>query len=168
MGLCGSGRTRWCRPFQTLSSTGRPFRAGVLAYLVISGKSETPCLLERLEPLRLADFELATELISEWRLARYYSKKASCWTGLCKRGSWARTEGVHTGQRHSWQRDPYLCRQTLNAEITRITLSRGSSTAEGTTPSSTPPMAAPTSEPAAMMSTNRRFWPSTSKLLSRL
>ncbi|WP_326543427.1 hypothetical protein [Pseudorhodoferax sp.] len=49
--------------------------ATVLADLVISLESETPFLLERLYALKLADFELATELISEWRLARYYAKK---------------------------------------------------------------------------------------------
>ncbi|CAN7762599.1 hypothetical protein LJR039_007161 [Pseudorhodoferax sp. LjRoot39] len=49
--------------------------ATVLADLVISLESETPFLLERLYALKLADFELATELITEWRLARYYGKK---------------------------------------------------------------------------------------------
>lgn len=49
--------------------------ATTLADLVISLESETPFQLERLYALKLDEFELATELISEWRLARYYAKK---------------------------------------------------------------------------------------------
>jgi hypothetical protein len=49
--------------------------ATTLADLVIALESEASFTLERLYTLKLADFDVATELISEWRLARYYAKK---------------------------------------------------------------------------------------------
>lgn len=49
--------------------------ATTLADLVIALESEASFTLERLYNLKLADFDVATELISEWRLARYYAKK---------------------------------------------------------------------------------------------
>lgn len=62
----------------------------------------------------------------------------------------------------------YLCRQTLTAERTKITLSRGSRTAEGTRPRSRPPTKLPATEPAAIVSTKPRFLPRTTKLRSWL
>ncbi|RCW65149.1 hypothetical protein [Pseudorhodoferax soli] len=55
---------------QPLSDT-----AAVVADLVIALELEASFRLERLYALSLADFEMATDLISEWRLARHYAKK---------------------------------------------------------------------------------------------
>lgn len=49
--------------------------AKTLADLVISLESEQPFLLERLYALKMTDFQLAVEVIADWRLARYYAKK---------------------------------------------------------------------------------------------
>ncbi|CAN7771791.1 hypothetical protein LJR039_007582 [Pseudorhodoferax sp. LjRoot39] len=49
--------------------------AVTLADLVIALESEAPFTLERLYALKLDEFELAVELLGEWRLARYYAKK---------------------------------------------------------------------------------------------
>lgn len=46
-----------------------------LCDLVISLESEQPFQLERLYRLDLTTFELAMEVIEEWRLDRYYAKK---------------------------------------------------------------------------------------------
>ncbi len=49
--------------------------ASTIADLVIALESEASFRLERLYALKLSDFEIATALIDEWRLARYYAKK---------------------------------------------------------------------------------------------
>src|SRR5688572_1250980 len=48
--------------------------ASTIADLVIALESEASFRLERLYALKLSDFEIATALIDEWRLARYYAK----------------------------------------------------------------------------------------------
>jgi hypothetical protein len=49
--------------------------ASTIADLVIALESEASFRLERLYALKLCDFEIATALIDEWRLARYCAKK---------------------------------------------------------------------------------------------
>ncbi|HVR52101.1 MAG TPA: hypothetical protein VMS38_20370 [Pseudorhodoferax sp.] len=55
-----------------------PFKpsAKALADLVLSLESREPFQLERLYALDLSDFELAVQIIKEWRLDRYYAGKA--------------------------------------------------------------------------------------------
>ncbi len=77
---------------------------------------------------------------------------------------------VDLERRRPGRTDPgfYRCRQTLMAETIRIAASNGNRAALGATPSSMPPMKAPTIEPRAITRTNARFSPSTAKLRSRL
>ncbi|WP_235579205.1 hypothetical protein [Pseudorhodoferax sp. Leaf274] len=55
-----------------------PFKpsAKTLADLVLSLESHEPFQLERLYSLHLSDFDLAVQIIKEWRLDRYYAGKA--------------------------------------------------------------------------------------------
>jgi hypothetical protein len=55
-----------------------PFKssAKTLADLVLSLESHEPFQLERLYGLQLSDFDLAVQIIKEWRLDRYYAGKA--------------------------------------------------------------------------------------------
>lgn len=46
-----------------------------LADLVVALEREKPFQLDRLYALDLETFELATKMIEEWRLDRYYAKK---------------------------------------------------------------------------------------------
>jgi hypothetical protein len=55
-------------PFQPSATT--------LADLVLSLESRVPFQLERLYELDLNHFELAVEILKEWRLDRYYAGKA--------------------------------------------------------------------------------------------
>ena len=47
----------------------------VLSRLVVALESETPFALQSLYQLDYDDFELALDLLKEWRLDRYYSSK---------------------------------------------------------------------------------------------
>lgn len=49
--------------------------AKALSSLVIALESETPFALQSLYQLDYDDFELALDLLKEWRLDRYYSSK---------------------------------------------------------------------------------------------
>ena len=51
-------------------------RAQTLTDLVISLESGEPFFLERLYQLDMDAFEVATQIIEEWRLDRHYAKKA--------------------------------------------------------------------------------------------
>lgn len=55
-----------------------PFDAAAktLADLVLSLESREPFQLERLYALDLARFDLAVQIVKEWRLDRYYAGKA--------------------------------------------------------------------------------------------
>ncbi len=55
-----------------------PFKdsAKILADLVVSLESREPFHLERLYALDLDDFDLAVQIVKEWRLDRYYAGKA--------------------------------------------------------------------------------------------
>ncbi len=55
-----------------------PFEATAktLADLVLSLESREPFQLERLYALDLAHFDLAVQIVKEWRLDRYYAGKA--------------------------------------------------------------------------------------------
>lgn len=55
-------------PFKTSAQT--------LADLVLSLESSEPFHLERLYGLDLDDFDLAVQIVKEWRLDRYYAGKA--------------------------------------------------------------------------------------------
>ena len=46
-----------------------------LSALVVALESETPFALQRLYQLDYDDFELAMDVLKEWRLDRYYSSK---------------------------------------------------------------------------------------------
>ncbi len=50
--------------------------ASTLADLVLSLEADTPFQLERLYALGLNDFELALQILKQWRLDRYYAGKA--------------------------------------------------------------------------------------------
>ena len=50
-------------------------RAQTLSALVVALETETPFALQTLYQLDYDDFELALEVIKEWRLDRYYSSK---------------------------------------------------------------------------------------------
>ncbi len=50
--------------------------AQTLADLVLSLEADTPFQLERLYALGLNDFELALQILKQWRLDRYYAGKA--------------------------------------------------------------------------------------------
>lgn len=50
--------------------------ARVLADLVLALESEAPFQLSKIYQLDYEDFDLAIELLREWRLDRYYSSKA--------------------------------------------------------------------------------------------
>lgn len=47
-----------------------------LADLVVSLEREKPFQLDRLYAMDMETFELATRIIEEWRLDRYYAKKS--------------------------------------------------------------------------------------------
>lgn len=47
-----------------------------LARFLLALESEQACALNELYEMRLKNFELALEILREWRLARYYSGKA--------------------------------------------------------------------------------------------
>lgn len=49
--------------------------AQTLSALVVALESETPFALQSLYQLDYDDFELAMDLLKEWRLDRYYSSK---------------------------------------------------------------------------------------------
>ncbi|KQP17762.1 hypothetical protein [Pseudorhodoferax sp. Leaf267] len=55
-----------------------PFQpsAKTLADLVVSLESREPFQLERLYDLNLSHFDLAVQIVKEWRLDRYYAGKA--------------------------------------------------------------------------------------------
>ena len=55
-----------------------PFEATAktLADLVLSLESREPFQLERLYDLNLSHFDLAVQIVKEWRLDRYYAGKA--------------------------------------------------------------------------------------------
>lgn len=65
--------------------------SAALSDLVISLESGTPLLVERLYAVKLADFDLDTELIRERRLARYFGSKGK----LLDPAVQARNLGVH-------------------------------------------------------------------------
>ena len=50
-------------------------RAQTLSALVVALETETPFALQTLYQLDYDDFELALDVIKEWRLDRYYSSK---------------------------------------------------------------------------------------------
>lgn len=50
--------------------------AKTLADLVLSLESQEPFRLERLYDLDMGDFDLALDMLKEWRLDRYYAGKA--------------------------------------------------------------------------------------------
>jgi hypothetical protein len=50
-------------------------RAQTLSALVVALETETPFALQSLYQLDYDDFELALDVIKEWRLDRYYSSK---------------------------------------------------------------------------------------------
>lgn len=58
--------------------TREPFTpaAKTFADLVLSLESSTPFQLERLYDLGLDDFDLALQVLKQWRLDRYYAGKA--------------------------------------------------------------------------------------------
>ena len=51
-------------------------RAQTLSALVVALETETPFALQTLYQLDYDDFELALEVIKEWRLDRYYAGKS--------------------------------------------------------------------------------------------
>lgn len=53
---------------------GKP-EAEILSRLVVALESETPYLLTELYQLDYDDFALALEVLTEWRLDRYYMSK---------------------------------------------------------------------------------------------
>lgn len=54
---------------------GKP-KAEILSRLVLALESEAPFLLSDLYKLDYDDFQLAMEIMAEWRLDRYYTSKA--------------------------------------------------------------------------------------------
>lgn len=48
----------------------------VLTQLILSLESESAFMLQKLYQLNLSDFDLAIEILREWRLDRYYEGKS--------------------------------------------------------------------------------------------
>lgn len=79
---------------QLIESAPESASARVLSGLVVALESEVPYAIDALYTLEYDDFELALELLQEWRLDRYYMSKVRLLDLSVQVGEMSRADGA--------------------------------------------------------------------------